>query len=142
MADPGKDYLGKRRFRVKPWPHPGQSREERAKHIARSYRNLVFAITQGRVEDPAGELHRLDWKWAEHGETWMTPSQAPLEPDEWMTAADLSVAIGRPRKDIYNWARLGHIEQRCGPDGAPEYLIGSVIAYQRKLADRRAQKGK
>lgn len=55
-----------------------------------------------------------------------------------MSAPDLANAIGRSRKDIYNWARLGHIEQRCGPDGAPEYNVGSVIAYQARLRQRRA----
>ncbi|BBY18271.1 hypothetical protein [Mycolicibacterium litorale] len=58
-----------------------------------------------------------------------------------MSARDLAHAIDRTRKDIYNWARIGHIEQRCGPDGAPEYRVGSVIDYQRRLAkrNRRAQ---
>ncbi|WP_458608439.1 hypothetical protein [Mycobacterium sp. C3-094] len=54
-----------------------------------------------------------------------------------MSAPDLAHAIDRSRRDIYNWARLGHIEQRTGPDGAPEYSVQSVIDYQRKLVQRR-----
>jgi hypothetical protein len=57
--------------------------------------------------------------------------------EEWMSARDLAHAIDRTRKDIYNWARLGHIEQRSGPDGAPEYLVSSVISYSNSLRARR-----
>lgn len=135
-----KPYLRNRRHRTKPWPWPADTREDRAKRVALSYRALILDITQGRCTDPAGDLHRLDWHWSEYGITWTTPTQAPLDPDEWMTAADLAIAINRPRKDIYNWAARGHIEQRCGPDGAPEYLVESVIAYQRKLHARRTPK--
>ncbi|MCG7592406.1 hypothetical protein [Mycobacterium sp. PSTR-4-N] len=134
--------MGERRHRVKPWPWPGDSREDRAKRVALSYRSLAFEASQGRIDDIAGELHRLDWRWSEYGVTWTTPSQRPLDPEEWMTAADLAIVINRPRKDLYNWARLGHIEQRCGPDGAPEYSVASVIAYQRKLHQRRTRKEK
>lgn len=132
--------MAERRARNKPWPYPGQSREEKARTVAMSYRDLVFDISQGRCDDPAGALHRLDWEWADYGVTWQVPSQAPLE--EWMTAADLANVLNRPRKDIYNWARLKHITQRAGPDGAPEYLVSTVIAYQAKLRDRRARKAK
>lgn len=123
----------------KPWPSPGESREERAWHVARSYRNLIFQISQGHCDDPAGDLHRLDRHWAEYGIHQLNTTNADLltEPDEWMNAPDLAHAIGRTRRDIYNWARLGHIEQRCGPDGAPQYKVGSVVEYQKKLRQRR-----
>lgn len=127
---------------IKPWPFPGHNREERAWHVARTYRNLVFEISQGRCTDPAGELYRLDNKWAEHGIHQLTTNDADLlgDPDEWMTAPDLAHAISRPRQDIYNWARLGHIEQRTGPDGTPEYKVGPVLEYQQKLRERRVRR--
>lgn len=121
------------------WPWPGDSREDRAKRVARSYRNLIFEISQGRCADPAGSLHRLDAHWASLGVHWTTPSPYPLEPGDWLSAADMAHAIDRTRKDIYNWARAGHIEQRCGPDGAPEYSVTSVLEYQRKLRQRRTK---
>jgi hypothetical protein len=125
-----------------PWPWPEDTREGRAQRIAHSYRQLIQDIAQGRCTDPAGDLHRLDQKWANYGIMW----HFPMLPDplsdaaEWMSAPDLSAALNRPRKDIYNWARLGHIEQRTGPDGAPEYLTSSVIDYQRKLTTRRRKR--
>ncbi|WP_458317125.1 hypothetical protein [Mycolicibacterium brisbanense] len=125
-------------FRIMQWAWPGDSREDRAKRIARSYRELIFDITQGRIADPAGALHRLDRQWMSYGVNWHMPQRTPLDPEEWMSAPDLANAIGRTRRDIYNWARLGHIEHRCGPDGAPEYSVGSVISYQAQLRQRRS----
>ena len=122
---------------VLPWPWPADSREDRAKRVARSYRQLIQDIAQHRCPDPAGDLHRLDQRWATYGIHWLLPRPDMLNPDEWMSAPDLAHFIDRTRRDIYNWARLGHIDQRTGPDGAPEYSVASVIDYQRKLAHRR-----
>lgn len=120
-----------------PYPWPADSREERAQRVARSYRALVQAIAQGRCDDPAGDLHRLDYEWHGYGIHWHVPNHRPLDPNEWMTAADLAHLTNRSRKDIYNWAARGNIEQRTRPDGSPEYSVASVIAYQQKLARRR-----
>jgi hypothetical protein len=123
-----------------PWPWPGDSREDKARRIALSYRELVFEISQGRCDDPAGALHRIDAHWSQLGVHWHLPSRPDMltEPDEWMSAPDVAHAIDRTRKDIYNWASRGHIQQRCGPDGTPEYLVGSVINYAKTLRARRA----
>jgi hypothetical protein len=120
---------------------PGESREDRAKRVAKSYRQLVVDLAQHRYLDPAHELARLDQRWAAEDVHWQIPGGADLlsDPEEWLSAPDLAHALGRTRKDIYNWARRGQIEQRVGADGGPEYLIGSVIAYQARLFARRAQ---
>lgn len=122
------------------WPWPGDSREDKARRVAISYRELLFEISQGRCADPAGNLHRLDTRWSELGIFWHLPSRPDLltDPDEWMRAPDLAHAIDRTRKDIYNWARRGHIQQRASADGEPEYLVGSVIEYHRTLRLRRS----
>lgn len=52
---------------------------------------------------------------------------------------DLAHAIDRTRKDIYNWARAGHIEQRASADGTPEYRAADVIAYNNHLRTKRAK---
>ena len=127
-----------------PWPWPQDSREDRAKRVARSYRNALEDIARGRHDtnglppDAAGDLYRLDVYWARYGIHWTTRrADLTLDPDDWMSAPDLAHALDRTRKDIYNWARLGHIQQRTAPDGAPEYSVASVINYQRKLIQRR-----
>jgi hypothetical protein len=129
----------RRRRNVKPWPVPGATREEKAKDVARSYRQLAQKIAAGRSPSPAGELYVLDQHWAEHGVHWLEPVAADLlsERDEWMTAPDLAHAIDRTRKDLYNWASRGHIQQRTGPDGTPEYNVGSVLDYHHKQRQKR-----
>lgn len=127
-----------RRISIEPWPFPGESREERAKTVARSYRKLLFAITQGQCTDPAGELYRLDQRWLSHGVHWLqSTGLSPLDGVEWMSAQEIAHALDRPRKDIYNWARLGHIEQRAAADGSPQYNVESVVDYHKKLRARR-----
>jgi hypothetical protein len=131
----------RRRWTTKPWPYPGDSREDKAKRVALSYRQLLFDVTQGHVDDPAGALHRLDEHWAEHGIYWPRPRLDAIDPDEWLTAADLAHLVDRTPADIYRWARRGKIQQRTGPDGAPEYLLASALDYQRERRQRRAGSG-
>ena len=132
-----------KRFRAKPWPWPGDSLEQRARRVAIHYRELAIAIATSRLElDPATAINNMDWFWADHGITWQQPTASILNPDEqeWMTAPDLAAAISRTRKDIYNWARLGHITTRAGPDGTPEYNVKTVLEYQQKLNTRRKRR--
>lgn len=128
----------RRRWNVKPWPWPGDDREDKAKRIALSYRQLVFDITQNRVDDPAGALHRLDQHWAEHGHYWPRPGAMPVEDDEWMTAAELAHYLDKSPADIYRWARRAKIQQRTGADGAPEYSLSSAQQYLLERRQKRA----
>lgn len=132
----------RRRWNIKPWPWRGDTAEDRAKRIALSYRQLVFDISQGRCFDPAGELHRLDAKWAEHGQYWPCPGMVPIdENDDWYIAADLAHLIHKTPADIYRWARRGKILQRPSADGCPEYSLTSALNYQRETRQRRAGTG-
>lgn len=132
----------RRRWDVKPWPWPGDSREDKAKRIALSYRQLVFDISQGRVTDPAGALHRLDRAWADYGHHWPCPGLTPITGDtgDWYTAADLAHLIDRAPTDIYRWARRGKITQRVSADGSPEYSLASANAYREQQRQRRQTK--
>lgn len=127
----------RRKWTIKPWPHPGDSREDKAKRVALSYRQLVEDITQGRCYDPADDLYRLDQRWAAYGIHWPNPPLDHIEPDEWLTAADVAHLADRTPADIYRWARRGNIQQRASADGSPEYLVGSVINYQHQQRARR-----
>lgn len=89
-------------------------------------------IAQGLVDDPAVDLERLDKHWRELGITWHVPHPIPGDPDDWMCAADIVHYLGRTSKDVYNWAHRDHIQQRTSADGAPEYLLRSVLDYARR----------
>jgi len=117
------------------WPWPGDSREDKAKRVALSYRRIMQNVAQHRCDDPAGELHRLDQHWKQLGVHWHIPNNIPLDPETWLTAPELAHAIGRTTRDIYNWARRGHIETRQGP-GRTEYSAQSVLEYQRRKNQR------
>lgn len=132
-----KHKAPRRRWSVTPWPWPGDSREDRAKRVALSYRQLVFDITQGACHDPSGELYRLDEHWASLGVHWPRPNPIPVDVDEWLSAADLAHLTDRAPADVYRWARRGCIQQRAGADGAPEYLLRSALEYQRQQRERR-----
>ncbi|RFZ41385.1 hypothetical protein DAVIS_02654 [Mycobacterium marinum] len=127
----------RRRWTVKPWPWPGDSREDKAKRVALSYRQLAFDIAQGRCDDPAGDLHRLDQRWSSYGVYWPVPNSIPVDLEEWLSAAELAHYVDRTPADIYRWARRGAIEQRTSADGAPEYLLRSALEYQRCQRERR-----
>lgn len=131
----------RRRWKITPWPYPGDSLEDKAKRIAISYRALLFDVTQARCHDPAGELHRLDHYWAEHGAYWPNPPGEFVDgTQEWFTASDLAQLIDKSPVDIYRWARRGNIHQRASPDGSPEYSLTSAIQYKHAQRQRRARK--
>ena len=121
----------------KVWVWQGDSREDKAKRVAREYRKLVEGIAQGIVQDAGKALVALDQYWQDRGVFWMIPHDAPMDPDKWYSAADLAHLIGRVQRDIYDWARRGHIQQRLTEDGSPEYLLGSAIEYKASLRTRR-----
>lgn len=132
-------------LQVEDWPWPGDSREERAKRIARAYRELIFDITQGRCDDPAGAMHRLDMKWRKYGVFWHMPTAAPpLDENEWVNNRDAAHYADRAEATIRTWAHRGHIETRTGRDGSTQYLLGSLMAYAVQQRRRRAdqQKGR
>ncbi len=128
----------RRRWTATPWPWPGDSREDKAKRVALSYRELVHNIAQGRCDDPAGELHRLDQHWARHGVFWPVPNHQPVDPEAWLTAAELAHYIDRAPADIYRWARRDKITQRTGADGSPEYQLASALKYEQQQRQRRS----
>lgn len=114
----------------RPWPWAGDTGEDKARRVASFYRGLVQSIAQGRCTDPAGDLHRLDQELKDLGIHWHMPASGPTyELDEWLPAADIAHYLQRNPRDIYNWARRGHIIQRAAADGSPEYLLRSVLEY-------------
>lgn len=114
------------------WPWPGDNREDKAKRVCMSYRQLAESLAPHKVA-------ALDDKWQAMGIEWVKPSLAHFDLEDWYTARDLAHLIDRNQRDIYDWARRGHIEQRAGADGNAEYLLGSVVEYMKQLRIRRGK---
>lgn len=128
---------------TQPWPWPGDDRVERVKRVALSYRRLVEAIIDGQAPDPAAALQQTDQSWQQLGVFWVLPSAVWPEDDDWLSAADAAHYADRTPRDIYNWARRSEttgVEQRTGPDGAPEYRWGSIANYYRQTRHLRERK--
>lgn len=130
----------------KPWPWPEDTTEDKIKRVALSYRGLVQSIAQGRCDDPAGDLHRLDQHWRELGIHWHMPSTVPFDPDDWMNAADIVVCFAHlhtlTEGQVRNWAYMKRrggdgITEQAGPDGRPLYNTGDVMAYLVRQRRRR-----
>lgn len=121
----------------KVWKYSGDSREDRAKRVAESYRALALRIAHENVENPGYEVYRLDQAWMDNGCNWIVPTHAPLDLEGWLSAKDLAHMIGRAQRDIYDWHRRGHLEQRIEADGSPVYSVASAVAYNKQARLRR-----
>ena len=121
-----------------PWPWPGDSREDKAKRVASSYRQLVLDIAQARTTDPAGDMNRLDMKWIDLGIYWHLPDRKPLDTDEWMTANDAAILASCTPRNIRDWHYRSHITSHTAADGTPLYNAGEIIQYMASQRQRRS----
>lgn len=113
------------------WPWPRDSREDRAKRVALSYRHLIEAIVLGDVADPEAALLALDARWTELGAAWVRPTLAPLNLDDWLTGAQMAELFGQEPMTVYAWGRRGNVRVRV-ISGLRRYNVGDVVAYQQK----------
>jgi len=122
----------------RPWPWPEDSREDRAKRIAGTYRGLVQRIAQGLCEDPAVDLDRLDQHWCDLGAFWVMPPQAEINEQDWVDVRTAAHYADRSEQTIRVWAHRDLIDAREGADGAPEYRVASLIEYANTQRNQRA----
>ncbi|MBE5453461.1 hypothetical protein E3G52_000325 [Mycobacteroides abscessus] len=131
----------------KVWKWQGDSREEKAKRVALSYRALIEDIAAGTITNPIQALIERDRYWQDEGVFWIVPSPAPVDQDAWLSAADLVVHLAHivqlTEGQVRNWAyrrRKGKgdgITERAGRDGKPEYSVADVLAYLTRQRVRR-----
>jgi hypothetical protein len=112
-------------------PWPTDSREDRARRVALSYRQLAELIIAGRLPDPDAALRRLDEKWQELAQGWVVPTMAPLDPEAWLAPAELAELLYIEARALRDWHRLGHVRRmRHQGESAPwRYNVGDVIRY-------------
>lgn len=111
------------------WPWPRDSREDRAKRVALSYRHLVASVAPDA-------LQALDDRWCELGAGWVRPTMAPLDLDDWLTAAEMADLFHQEPKTVYAWGRRGNVRVQLS-GGVRRYNVGDVVAYQRERRLRR-----
>jgi hypothetical protein len=74
----------------------------------------------------------MDQHWGDLGIHWPVPSTVPLDPDDWVPARDAAHLADRAPRDIYDWARRGHIRQRLEADGSAVYCVRDIISYMQQ----------
>lgn len=145
MTDSDEPPIG-RHTEQKVWRWRGDSREEKFKRVALSYRTLVEDIIAGRVPDPARALADRDRHWQDYGQLWVVPSPAPVDQEAWLTAADLVIHLAHlvtlNEQQVRQWAyrrRKGGdgVDEVPGSDGKPRYNVGDVLAYLARQRTRR-----
>jgi hypothetical protein len=120
------------------WPWCGDTREDRARRVALSYRRLMEMALAGQIDDPAAAFEQLDSKWLELGQHWLKPGQTPLDLDEWMTPADMAELFSIDPHDLRNWAARGHIRAIIDSSRRHLYCVGDVVEYARQRHVRRS----
>lgn len=113
------------------WPWSGDTREDRAKRVALSYRRLAQQFAAGDVTDQDGALADLDGRWRELGAGWIEPTSVPLDLDAWLRAGAMAELLSIDPRCLRDWARLGHIRV-LQMGGARHYCVGDIVGYQRK----------
>lgn len=110
----------------------GDTREDRAKRVALSYRRRLAEI------DP-GSVAQLDAHWREHGAGWVEPAQTPLRLDDWHAAGEMSELLHINARALRDWARRHPYQFRLMHDarGRRLYCVGDVVEYMRKARLRR-----
>lgn len=135
----------------KVWRWPGDSREEKIKRVALSYRAFAEDVIAGRVADPVVALAERDRYWQSYGMLWVVSSPAPVDQDAWLSAADLVIHLAHlvtlNEQQVRQWAyrkRKGigdGIDEVPGTDGKPRYNVGDVLAYLKRQRVRRQGNG-
>lgn len=118
------------------WPWPGDSREDKDRRVARSYRALCERIAAGRVEDPEAALAALDRRWLALSVTWPVPQLTMPNSDDLLTVAEVAYWTTRSETAVRMWFSRA----RAGGDGVlpidtPEGLRvrwGDVLAYRQR----------
>lgn len=113
----------------KQWPWP-DNQVDRARRIALSYRQLIEMALDGKIDDPRAALDLVDAKWDNLGESWVTPTQPPIDPDAWLTPAEIADQLHITARSLRDMHRAGHVNRIECNGRQYRYLVGDVIRYE------------
>lgn len=120
--------MSPRKRQPDPWPWPGDTQTERARRIARSYRDALNA------RDP-DECTVLDQRATDLGQGWIVPKVQTVELDDLLTAELAADFAGVRVRTIDMWRSRGLAVIRT-PDG-PRYRPRDILDYQAERRKRR-----
>lgn len=109
-----------------PWPFPADTALDRARSIARSYREAL------RTADP-GLCAALDHAARKYGEIWLLEKPITKFEDELHSAEEVAERVGVKPNTVRVWAKRQHINRYVTSSGG-RYDLREVWEY---LAQRR-----
>jgi hypothetical protein len=114
------------------WPWPADSPLDRARRVARSYRELLLA----QLPDAC---RALDEEMIRRGQGWVLPQVDQYDPSELLTADEAALFCNVEKKTLYEWRRRG-LKITATPDGT-RYKVADLVEYQ-ALRRTRRRRGK
>lgn len=121
--------MSPRRRNPDPWPWPGDTPVERARRIARSYRDALLAAEPDTCT-------ALDARAARLGQGWITPKPLAYHDDDLLTAPEVATMCDVQPGTVDQWRKRG-LPVTTTPDG-PRFLVRDVLAYH---AEKRRKRG-
>lgn len=118
------------------WPWPGDSREDKARRVALSYKHFVLQVLRGEILDPLSSLDDLDRRWAELGQNWITEQREPLRFGDWLSATEMGQLLSLPANQIRVWGIRQHIRVDIS-SGQNRYNVGDVVEHEAKQRAKR-----
>ena len=111
------------------WPRPADSPLDRARSIARSYRDALLKVDPSRC-------YQLDAEAERRGQGWVAPQQAQWELDDLLTADELVDCCCIQPRTIDTWISRG-LKTIETVDGR-RFRYGDILDYQAQQRLRRA----
>lgn len=119
----------------RPWPYPGDMAADRAKRIAIAYRRELE-----KVDPDACQL--LDDQFANMAESWMLPTLALHDPDDWVRIEEAALMVGRGTSAIHKWIQRKLLPSLKDDAGRSIVRVGDVLdvaaQFRRKRSERNA----
>lgn len=86
-------------------------------------------ITDGRIEDLRAERDRLDERCTEFGQSWVVRTQAPIDPEDFSTPAEIAELFHIEARSLRDMHRAGHIRRIECNGKTLRYSVGDVQNY-------------
>lgn len=117
------------------WPWPQETPLERARHVARVYREHLHTMSRDRCD-------ALDKAMTEVGVTWLTARERVFEDTDAITGDLAAELVGRPESTIRRWANRPHPTKTGrvllpghGWDGRRRTFLAGAVREAARLMD-------